>query len=293
MSSLNIPARQNVRFLFLLLLGCSAYSQTATLSLGSGAGVQGGSVSLNLSLSATAGSQPTALEWGLSYAPANVTAIGFTAGPALTAAGKTLSCNAVSGSAVCMASGMNATAIGTGVVAVATVTLSATSNSSVPLSLGNLAGSLTNGMGLVVYGTNGAIAVQAALPGISALQCSPTSLASGANSTCTVTLSGAAPVGGATVALTDTNSNLTVPASMTVAAGATTATFSATAGTISSNQSATVTATYSSTSANTTISLVAPVLMSTLACNPTSLGHNASSTCTVTLTQAAPTGGAV
>jgi len=291
MRPLNIPTRQIVRFLFLVLLGGSAYSQT-TLSLSSGSGVQGGSVSLNLSLSAIAGSQPTALDWGLSYVPGNVTAIGFAAGPALTAAGKTLSCNAISGSALCVASGMNSNAIGSGVVAVATVTLSATSSSSVPISLSNLAASLANGMGLVVFGTNGTIAVQAGLPSISALQCSPTSLASAANSTCTVTLSGAAPAGGASVALTSTNSNLTVAASVTVAAGATTATFSATAGTISSNQSATVTATYNGSSANTSISLVAPVRVSSLACNPTSLGQNASSTCTVTLTQAAPTGGA-
>ena len=43
---------------------------------------------------------------------------------------------------------------------------------------------------------------------------------------------------------------------------------------------------------NTTVSLMAPVLVSSLACNPTSVGQNASTTCTVTLTQPAPTGGA-
>ena len=127
---------------------------------------------------------------------------------------------------------------------------------------------------------------------VSSLACNPTSLGQNASSTCTVTLTQAAPTGGAAVTLTNTNTVLTVPASVTVAAGATTATFSATTKTIASNQSATVTATYNSSSANATISLVAPVTVSSLACNPTSLGQNASSTCTVTLTQAAPTGGA-
>ena len=123
--------------------------------------------------------------------------------------------------------------------------------------------------------------------------CNPTSLGQNASSTCTVTLTQAAPTGGALVTLTNTNATLSVPASVTVAAAATTATFAATTTTISSNQSATITATYNSSSANATVSLVAPVLVSSLACNPTSLGQNASSTCTVTLTQAAPTGGAL
>ncbi|MGO9259554.1 MAG: Ig-like domain-containing protein, partial [Bryobacteraceae bacterium] len=70
------------------------------------------------------------------------------------------------------------------------------------------------------------------------------------------------------------------------------AAFSATTAAVGSTQSATITATYNSSSANASISLVAPVLVSSLACAPTSLGPNSSSTCTVTLTQPAPTGGA-
>ena len=91
--------------------------------------------------------------------------------------------------------------------------------------------------------------------------------------------------------LASNNASLTVPASVTVAAGATTATFSATAAaSIASNQSATVTATLGSSSQTATISLLAPVLVSGVACNPTSLGQSAVSTCTVTLTQTAPSG---
>lgn len=123
------------------------------------------------------------------------------------------------------------------------------------------------------------------------LACNPASLGPNASSTCTVTLSQAAPSRGATVALTSTNAALTVPPSVTVRARATTATFSATTTTIAGNQSATITATYSGSSANAVITLVASVLVSSLSCNPATLGPNASSTCTVTLTQAAPTGG--
>jgi uncharacterized protein (TIGR03437 family) len=126
---------------------------------------------------------------------------------------------------------------------------------------------------------------------ISSLTCNPTSLGSNASSTCTVTLSQAAPAGGSAVTLSDNSTVLTVPASVTVAAAATSATFSVTTTAVSSNQSATITASYNGSSANATVNLVASVLISSLTCNPTSLGSNASSTCTVTLSQAAPAGG--
>ena len=127
---------------------------------------------------------------------------------------------------------------------------------------------------------------------VSGVACSPTSLGQSAVSTCTVTLTQTAPAGGSSVTLGSNNVSLTVPASVTVASGATTATFSATAAaSIASNQSATVTATLGSSSQTATISLLAPVLVSGVACSPTSLGQSAVSTCTVTLTQTAPAGG--
>jgi hypothetical protein len=127
---------------------------------------------------------------------------------------------------------------------------------------------------------------------VSGVVCSPTSLGQSALSGCTVTLTQTAPAGGSTVTLASNNASLTVPASVIVAAGATTATFNATAGaTIASNQSATVTATLGASSQTATINLLAPVLVSGVVCSPTSLGQSAVSTCTVTLTQTAPTGG--
>jgi trimeric autotransporter adhesin len=127
---------------------------------------------------------------------------------------------------------------------------------------------------------------------VSGVTCSPTSLGQSAVSTCTVTLSQTASVGGSTVTLASNNASLSVPASVTIAAGSTTATFSATAAaTIASNQSVTVTNTLGSSSQTASVSLIAPVVVSNLACNPTSLGPSSVSTCTVTLTQAPPAGG--
>jgi hypothetical protein len=127
---------------------------------------------------------------------------------------------------------------------------------------------------------------------VSGVVCSPTSLGQSAVSGCTVTLTQTAPAGGSNVTLASNNASLTVPASVTVAAGATTATFNATAvATIASNQSATVTATLGASSQTATINLLAPVLVSGVVCSPPSLGQSAVSGCTVTLTQTAPAGG--
>ena len=92
--------------------------------------------------------------------------------------------------------------------------------------------------------------------------------------------------------LTTNTGWLTVPASVTVAAGATAATFNATASAyITISQTATVTATLGSSSQTASIALVAPVLVSALTCSPSTLSPSAASTCTVTLNTAAPTGG--
>src|SRR6185369_13243537 len=85
---------------------------------------------------------------------------------------------------------------------------------------------------------------------ISSLFCSPTTLGPNASSTCTVTLTKAAPTGGANVNLSNNNPNLTIPTSVTVAAGATTATFNATTMAISSDQSATLVASFGGTSSS-------------------------------------------
>ena len=104
-----------------------------------------------------------------------------------------------------------------------------------------------------------------------------------------MTLAENAPAGGASLTLASSNPLLTVPASVVVAAGATTATFgAAAAASTASNQSATVTANIGSSSQTATISLVAPLLVSTLACSPEFLGAGASTICTLGLTQPPP-----
>ena len=232
------------------------------------------------------------MQWTLSYSASDIVSVNISAGAALTAVGKTVTCSSGTGSVTCLASGMNANPIGNGVVAVVAVQLSATSGATVPLLMSNVVGSSADGSAIAMSGAGGSISVQALAPVVSQLACSPTSIASGATSTCTVTLGAAAPTGGSAVTISDNSSALTTPASVTVAAGASTASFTATAGSVTSNQSVTVTAALNGSSATAAVTVTPlAVTISKLACSPTSIASGAASTCTVTLSAAAPTGG--
>lgn len=85
-------------------------------------------------------------------------------------------------------------------------------------------------------------------PTLASVVFSPTAVVGGTSSTGTVTLSGAAPPGGVPVALSSDSPVAAVPASVTVAAGATGATFTATAAAVTATTTATIAATYAGTS---------------------------------------------
>jgi hypothetical protein len=73
----------------MLLAPLAALAQSDLLTLSQGS-TSSGEIALNLSLTSSAGQQPAALQWTLSYSPADFTAIQVTAGPAAMAAGKQL-----------------------------------------------------------------------------------------------------------------------------------------------------------------------------------------------------------
>ena len=84
---------------------------------------------------------------------------------------------------------------------------------------------------------------------------------------------------------------LSVPASVMVPSGTSTGTFVAAAANPTTPQSATVTAMLNGSSTSVTLSLQAPVLLTNVACTPTTLTSGGTSTCTVTLNQPSPSGG--
>ena len=264
-----------------------------TLSLSSATAVPGGAVTLDLSLVSPTASGPAGLQWTLTYATGSVASIGAVAGSSATAAGKAINCYSSSGSYTCLLSGMNGTLMANGIVAAITMTM-ATSAQSTAVGLTHPVATTAAGLPISVTGTGGTISVSAPpvqLPTVAGLSCRPTSLTSGNSSTCTVSLSPAAPAGGTTVNLSSSTGALSVPASVAVAAGATSASFAATAGTITTNQSAVVTASYNGSSQTASISLVVPTFVSLLSCSPTSLSSRGTSTCTVTISQPAGSGG--
>jgi len=279
------PIKPKTLAIFAFLLPSWTLFAQSSLALSSSTAASGGSASLSLSLSAPAGTNVAALQWTLTY-PTTVSNVSVTAGAALTAAVKTVTCASTTGGLKCVASGVNANTIANGVVATVSATVSGSASISVGVS--GVLGATPDGSAISLAATGGTITLVSAVT-ISSLTCTPTSLSPGGATTCTVKLSG---TGGANVTLGTTGSISTASGSLAIAAGSSSGTFTATAGQFTSDQSATVTASLSGSSSNATISLVAPVLVSNLLCQAVSLASNGSTTCTVTLTKAAPSGGA-
>jgi peptidoglycan/xylan/chitin deacetylase (PgdA/CDA1 family) len=131
-------------------------------------------------------------------------------------------------------------------------------------------------------------------PALSSVSLSPTSVTGGSAPQGTVTLTGVAPSGGATITLSSSNTTYAkAPSSVTVAAGSTSATFTVTTYTTTTSRSITITAKYNSVSKTAALTVTPGAALSSVSLSPTSVTGSAGSTGTVTLNSAAPTGGAV
>jgi hypothetical protein len=114
--------------------------------------------------------------------------------------------------------------------------------------------SATESTVLVSFKTSGA----APLPSVTSVTLSPSAVPGGSSSTGTVTLSVAAPVGGALVTLASSNPSVAaVPASgtVTVLSGATTATFPVTTSSVLTTSTSSISATYSSSTQSATLTV--------------------------------------
>jgi hypothetical protein len=285
------------KYAIAVILACLAprlaFCQADTLALSSAVVTPGGTASLNLSLTSPAGSQPAGLQWTLTYAPTAVVNISASVGTAGTAVEKVLSCAGSPGTYTCFLTGLdtgdlNANSIPNGVVAVISATI-APGTTTASIGITNALGATPSGGLDPITATGGTITTLAPVS-VTSLSCNPGTLTAGASTTCTVSLNQAAS-SGTTVALSDNNALLSLPSSVTVPAGASSANFIATAGALPSNQSATVTATLNGTLQTVTLSLIDPAVVSTLSCNPNSINSGGAATCTLTLNEAAPTGG--
>ena len=132
---------------------------------------------------------------------------------------------------------------------------------------------------------------------LSAVTVNPSSVVGGTGSTGTVTLSTAAPSGGAVVALTSSRTGAaTVPASVTVAAGVMSASFAVATAAVTGNTPVTLTASYNGISRTTTLTVTSEppgASLQAVTLSPASVTGGTTSQGTVGLTAAAPAGGAV
>jgi len=129
-------------------------------------------------------------------------------------------------------------------------------------------------------------------PAVSNVSVSPTSVLGGSTTTGTVTLTGPAPAGGRVVDLASNLSAATVPANVTVPAGATSATFAVTTTPLAYSATATLSATNNGVTATTSLTVRGPAPVS-VTLLPTSVAGGKTSIATITIEAPAPAGGVV
>ena len=151
----------------------------------------------------------------------------------------------------CLVAGLNTAVLAGGVVATVAV------QPSPQTSAGNSSIHITNAFAAEADGTVSPAASSAAVITLTGIQCAPSILVTPAVAVCTVSLATAAGSGGATFGLFSSNPNLTMPASVTVAADARRATFSISASAVSAGGSATVTAKLGTLALSTNLMLAA------------------------------------
>ena len=127
---------------------------------------------------------------------------------------------------------------------------------------------------------------------------SPSSVVGGSNAQGTVTLTAAAPTGGASVTLSSSSNAATVPGTVTVPAGSTSATFPVTTSSVTTSTPVTLSGVYAGVTRSASLTVTppapppAPASLSSVAVSPSSVVGGSNAQGTVTLTAAAPTGGA-
>jgi uncharacterized repeat protein (TIGR03803 family) len=161
---------------------------------------------------------------------------------------------------------------------------------------GNLYG-ITNQGGTSGYGTVFKLTPNAAggTCGVtlSSLTLNPTSVSNGQSSTGTVTLSAAAPSGGSTVGLSSNSTFAIIPSTVSVAAGATSGTFTVNTknGFVASNTTVTITATLGNSTVQGNMTITPGIAVTSISLKPNSVTAGSSAIGTVTIASPAPSSG--
>jgi hypothetical protein len=122
---------------------------------------------------------------------------------------------------------------------------------------------------------------------LSSLTVTPTSVTGGQSANGTITLSAAAPTGGAAVNLSSASPAVTVPSSVTVPAGASSVSFVVTSAAVSSTTAGNITASYGGISKSATLTVTAaavtPAALASVTLNPAVVVGGSNAVCTVTV----------
>ena len=110
-----------VLFGFLTAFAANAAAQTSSLALSGASGPPGSTITLAVSINVAGSTPPTAVQWDLTYSSSVLSLVSgsfYATGAASSGAGKSVTCNPISATDVrCIVSGINTTAIGSGVLA--------------------------------------------------------------------------------------------------------------------------------------------------------------------------------
>jgi hypothetical protein len=184
--------------------------------------------------SSTSRMPPAGLQFDILY-PASVTAITATAGPVVTAAGKSLACNVVSaGDLRCLASGSNQNLILNGVVAnvAATINANSTLTLSAPVASNAAGGALATAISQATANVAIALVLQGVVcavpPYEPAVPAGTYNIEPGESTTCTATLNQPAPAAGYAAPISASAAGLSLPAILAVSSGQTSAQFTVT-----------------------------------------------------------------
>jgi uncharacterized protein (TIGR03437 family) len=267
-------------------------ADSGLLTLSQDVAPNAGRVVLDLNFSSTAPSQtqaagPAGLEWALAFNARSVANISVAPGAGAIAAGKSIACYQANGTYSCLATGLNSNSMLSGSIAQMTVTFAPSYEGLVSFGVTNTRGVTAAGATVPISGKGATVVVY----GLTSLVCSPTAVASASFTNCTVTMSPAAPSGGAKIFLASNSPMLVVPTAVIMPAGTTSAIFSAHTGHISVKRSATVTASYSGSLQSATLSLnSARSHPRILSCGQPTLAAGNSTACTLALSGEAESG---
>jgi hypothetical protein len=144
------------RSLLLLFLLVNVGFGQVVLSLESGPSEPGSTILLNLTLN-PGRTVVAALQWTLNYSTNDIAAIQVAISPAAASAGQMLSCANRTASVTCLLASLSGVAVPSGVVAIATVTISpAARDTTSTISLSNVVGASVTGEGIPIE-ANGAV----------------------------------------------------------------------------------------------------------------------------------------